>query len=40
MTRGLFSLVNRERKETLSMPWWEVKESLALQACLGPLDQK
>lgn len=40
MTCGLFFLANRERREMLRMPWREVKENLALQVCLGPLDQR
>ncbi|KAJ7397404.1 Collagen alpha-1(XIII) chain [Pitangus sulphuratus] len=36
----LDSLGQREIRELLRMPWWELKENLALQVCLDPLDQR
>lgn len=36
----LDSLAQRERRELLRMPWWELKENLALQVCQDPLDQR
>ncbi|KAI1231622.1 hypothetical protein IHE44_0007698 [Lamprotornis superbus] len=36
----LDSLAQRERRELLRMPWWELKENLVLQVCQDPLDQR
>lgn len=36
----LGSLAQRERRETVRMPWWESKGNLVLLVCLGPQDQR